>query len=110
MLPLGKKRSVVVLSPYVDIKEEVCFSLLFFYNLRSASLPLRVQVPNNHILTQSLYYNPYYPKPKYLIIGYLDPLGSILCQLSLLDLQDLWPWRFNLGSQVFSGHASVCRV
>ena len=38
-------------------------------------ISLRVQVPNNHILTQSLYYNPYYPKPKYLIIRYLDPLG-----------------------------------
>ena len=32
-------------------------------------------MPNNHILTQNLYYNYYYPKPKYLIIGYLDPLG-----------------------------------
>ena len=38
---------------------------------------LRVQVPNNHILTQNLYYNYYYPKPKYLIIGYMDPLGNI---------------------------------
>ena len=38
-------------------------------------LTLRVQVPNNHILTQTLYYNYYYPKPKYLTIGYLDPLG-----------------------------------
>ena len=38
---------------------------------------LRVQVPNNHILTQNLYYNYYYPKPKYLIIGYLDPLGYL---------------------------------
>ena len=37
---------------------------------------LRVQVPNNYILTQNLYYNYYYSKPKYLIIGYLDPLGS----------------------------------
>ena len=37
---------------------------------------LRVQVPNNHILTQNLYYNYNYPKPKYLIIGYLDPLGK----------------------------------
>ena len=36
-------------------------------------ISLRVQVPNNHILTQNLYYNYYYPKPKYLIIGYLDP-------------------------------------
>ena len=39
-------------------------------------IPLRVQVPNNHILTQNLYYNYYYPNPKYLIIGYMDPLGS----------------------------------
>ena len=36
---------------------------------------LRVQVPNNHILTQNLYHNYYYPNPKYLIIGYMDPLG-----------------------------------
>ena len=33
---------------------------------------LRVQVPNNHILTQNLYYNSKY---KDLIIEYLDPLG-----------------------------------
>ena len=39
------------------------------------SLSLRVQVPNNHILAQNLYYNCYYPEPKYLIIGYMDPLG-----------------------------------
>ena len=39
---------------------------------------LRVQVPNNHILTQNLYYNYYYPNPKYLIIGYMDPLGMII--------------------------------
>ena len=37
--------------------------------------PIRVQVPNNHILAQNQYYNYYYPKTKYLIIGYLDPLG-----------------------------------
>ena len=40
------------------------------------SRTLRVQVPNNHILTQNLYYNYYYPNPKYLIIGYMDPLGN----------------------------------
>ena len=34
---------------------------------------LRVQMPHNHILTQNAYYNDYYPKPKYLIIRYLDP-------------------------------------
>ena len=38
-------------------------------------LSLRVQVYNNHILTQKVYYSYYYPKPKYLIIGYMDPLG-----------------------------------
>ena len=36
----------------------------------------KVQVPNNHILTQNLYYNYYYPKPKYLVIGCMDPLGK----------------------------------
>ena len=42
-------------------------------------VPLFFQVPNNDILTQNLYYNYYYPNPKYLIIGfigYMDPLGS----------------------------------
>ena len=39
-------------------------------------ITLKVQVPHNHILTQNLYYNPYYPYPKYLIIGYMDPLGN----------------------------------
>ena len=38
-------------------------------------LSLRVQVPNNYILTQNLYQNDYYPNPKYVIIGYMDPLG-----------------------------------
>ena len=37
---------------------------------------LRVQVPNNHILAQNQYYNYYYPKPKYLVIGYMDSLGN----------------------------------
>ena len=36
-----------------------------------------VQIPNHHILTQNLYHNSYYPKPTYLIIGYLDPLGKL---------------------------------
>ena len=31
------------------------------------------QRPNNHILTQNLYYNYYYQNPEYLILGYLDP-------------------------------------
>ena len=36
---------------------------------------LRVQVPHNHILIPNLYYNYYYPKPKYLTIEYMDPSG-----------------------------------
>ena len=36
---------------------------------------LRVQVLNIHILAQTLYYTYYCPKPKYLFVGYLDPLG-----------------------------------
>ena len=40
---------------------------------------LRVQVPNNHILPQNLYHNPYHPNPKYLIIGYMDPVGYNHC-------------------------------
>ena len=40
------------------------------------SCSLRVQVLKNHILTQNLYYNYYYPKPKHQIIEYLDLLGS----------------------------------
>ena len=38
---------------------------------------LKVQIPNNHILTQNQYYNYYYPNTKYPIIGYLDPLGLL---------------------------------
>ena len=53
----------------VKALEEICLGLLSF--------PLRVQVPNIQILTQNLYYNYYDPKPKYLIIGYLDPLDPI---------------------------------
>ena len=37
------------------------------------SQPLRVQVFNIHMFPPNLYHNYYYPKPKYLIIGYLDP-------------------------------------
>ena len=51
---------------------------------KEATLTLRVQVPNYHILTQDLYYNYYYPKPKYLIIRYLDPLGKLQTQTQIL--------------------------
>ena len=36
-------------------------------------ITLRIQAPNNHILTHSLYCNYYCPNPTYLIIGYMDP-------------------------------------
>ena len=39
---------------------------------------LRLQVPNNHILTPNQYYNFYYPKPTYLIIGYMDLWDSLV--------------------------------
>ena len=43
------------------------------YWLLADTVTLRVQVPNHHILLQDNYY---YPKPKYLIIGYMDPLSK----------------------------------
>ena len=49
------------------------FELLRLSLAYTGSFSLRVQVPSYHILTQSLYYNYYYPKPKYVIIGYMDP-------------------------------------
>ena len=42
---------------------------------RPRSPSLKVQVPNNYILTPNLYHNHYYPKPKYLIVGSSDPYG-----------------------------------
>ena len=47
------------------------------YGRLGIEIPLRVHVPSNHILTLNQYYNYYYPKPKDLIIGYMDPLGSM---------------------------------
>ena len=44
-------------------------------SVQSYMLTLRVQVHNIHILPPNLHYNSYYPELKYLIIGYLDPLG-----------------------------------
>ena len=47
-------------------------------------LTLRVQVHTNHILTQNLYYNFDSPNPKYLILGYMDPLGKAAASNSSL--------------------------
>ena len=49
--------------------------MLLMQSAEKGSFTLTVQVPNNQILTQNLYNNYYYPRPKYLIIGYLGPLG-----------------------------------
>ena len=46
------------------------------FGLRDGASPLRVQVPNIDILSQKPI-TPGTPKPKYLIIGYLDPLGRV---------------------------------
>ena len=43
------------------------------WNVSGVSSTVRVQVLNNHILTQKPYYYYYYTNPKYLIIGYMDP-------------------------------------
>ena len=50
-------------------------------------ISLRVQVPNNHIPTQNLYYRYYYPNPKYLIIGYMDPLGMDRLEYFFFQIQ-----------------------
>ena len=62
-------------------------------------LTLRVQVPNNHILTLNLYYNHYYPNPKHLIIGYMDPLAKSLHKVAAVTHQGMQvhlssSWRF----------------
>ena len=57
---------------------------------------LRVQVPNNHILTQNLYYNYDYPNPTYLNISYMDPLGKFfLRSLAIPRLQLAHPTTAN---------------
>ena len=61
-----------ILSPYSSRNTKI----LVCSSTEKLIIPLRVQVPNNHILTQNQYYNSYYPNPKYLIIGYMDPLGN----------------------------------
>ena len=67
--------------------------ILSFY----CSIPLRIQVRNNHnILAQNLYHHYYYPKPKYQIIGYMDPLSNprhdSISDIGLRRLQTWAPW------------------
>ena len=53
---------------------------------RERPLTLRVQVPNNHIPTQNLYYKYYYLKPKYQIIGYIGLVMSSMISWRVLGL------------------------
>ena len=54
----------------------ICENLWTLRGFQRGGVSLRVQISNNHMLTPNLYHNHYYPKPQYLIIGYLDPLGT----------------------------------
>ena len=49
--------------------------------LSISPLPEGVQVPNNHILTQNLYEDYYYPNLQYPSIGCMDPLGY-MCSIN----------------------------
>ena len=60
-------------APRCPLRHTQCGSTKRFFTCR---LTLRVQVPNNQILTPNLYCNYYSPTPKYQIIGYMDPLGK----------------------------------
>ena len=78
---------------------------------------LRVQVPNNHILAQNLYYSYYYPKPKYQIIGYLDPLGyaleseqSLRGHLNMRVAVGYGVAESTQGFNIFGSRFGVCRV
>ena len=60
-------------------------------------------MPNSHILTQNLYYK--YPIPKYLIVGYMDPLGEVLgqCAMSFQATDTLGLLYFNDGAAQIMG-------
>ena len=74
-------------------------------------LSLRVQVPNSHILTQNLYYNYYYPDPKYLIIGYMDLLGYGVFLLKAVSVSTgvvYQPWAQNYLAR--SVHVAIWQI
>ena len=58
---------------------------------------IRVQVLNGHIPTLSPYYTCFDPNPKYLIIGYSDPLRYTVGQAHTGDQIGAWVW----GSRFF---------
>ena len=41
---------------------------------------------NNHMLAQNLYYNYFYPNPRYAGIGYMDPQGFVFLVPRWFDL------------------------
>ena len=61
-------------------RKKVESTILYYHGKYLEAITLRVQVPNNHILTQNLCHNFYYQKPKYLIIWYMDPLGYVIME------------------------------
>ena len=79
-----------------------CHKVTFKFPWLLGDLSLRVQVPNNHILTQNLYYNYYYPNPKYLIIGYMDPLGMVFRVWGFGVYQDLGMERQTVGARTIA--------
>ena len=70
-------------------------------------ISLRVQVSDNHILTQNQYYRFSYPNPRYLIILYMDPLGISSMYLVPLRLMSLAaPSREARGGMLGTGHGA----
>ena len=65
---------------YVAMVATAITTTLGHITIQTPITTLKVQVPNNHIHAQNMHYNYYFPKPKYLIIEYLDPLGKLKSQ------------------------------
>ena len=59
---------------------------------------------NNHILTQNLYYNYYYPNPKYLVIGYMNPLGCIYTGTTVTSSRYMRHSRHHPGGELQRSH------
>ena len=61
----------------ITLMDEILHQVTSVLGMTKRGLAQRVQVPNSHILASNLYHKHYYPKPKYIIIGYMDPLGRV---------------------------------
>ena len=86
-LPPHMRKALQDLQPHQPQIENTRHSQIIDKRASQCLVTLRVQVPNNHILTPNLYYNHYYPKPKYLTIVYMDPLGKLPETLVSEDLE-----------------------